>query len=980
MLMPPHRSKIPVAANKSAAPRPARDSKIAESAEPVESNSSVDLVNPPAHHVEQTALPTPPPDTPDAPEPAETPQPKEEHRQEPLSEEHVHALFSGAPHFGVKTARRQLAPIVSHPWDTGLAVRDLSDSVQLAQPAFFAATLRQQCPSSHQAPGQTKKYKGYDIGAVEVPSMLSAQGIEPGSIGFEHFLEMPRSDNLVTDLQQSQSSNDFLDAARNKELMHDNPERLGIRVVDMALVYDRLVEFGDLYEAFQDSPERMTILNNQSSGDLYANLFGKFLTPPGYDGSTDDPTGIKVQIDTLLKVLNLKGVWFDFGLVEWRIRLGQVLWSDQDLHPEDETQLWTDREILLFQITLACELLLRLDAVCDPDTEDIKSQIHITPQDFDGFLKLKSRKIDWDLILARRFLENILVVKDSNMDTSVETTKSRGLLSLLSKEDAKTPPSNGPEIILLPQHQSRQLAGLVHFAEAIEWPGIDLVLKELAQKLGAPENPDAEQQQSPHARFLEASTPSSISIYATPLATPRSAGGIADSYFGHVGQSALSRSNSRALRVPLSSTLLPQADGPPQTLNTGGWLSRSYLTGLILPGEAIEHFLISTLLENDKLAIAALGDSASLYGGFVYGHRTWWSKSSIVGRVLACIDGAVECLGWISLDKLPDGRLDGWYAIITEQAQFEQPARLSVEDRVARDSAIIPGEDEAIKAEDLSLPLDSSTPPIPSVEFAQWDLTTINTDLMDNDGSSGPPSDSESCMASVTFSLMARGTSHTFSLSHDIQFITSWPCTPPVSSSSPTMPRVLKRSSTQMSTAQMSRSSSKRSVHSNGSRPMRYPSTRRNSHGFEPLLSHPPDSPGLLPTPMYSLDGEAFEDKTPTPSPKPEPMRAHPLHVSYKYKIVPVTEVLDPNFVLPFTMHAYKSPEPTPDEEKTEHSGTESATLVLDARASKDLELLARAWCAEKGLHAIIGRVSRTCLACCVREARGLGVDVVVRV
>ena len=131
---------------------------------------------------------------------------------------------------------------------------------------------------------------------------------------------------------------------------------------------------------------------------------------------------------------------------------------------------------------------------------------------------------------------------------------------------------------------------------------------------------------------------------------------------------------------------------------------------------------------------------------------------------------------------------------------------------------------------------------------------------------------------------------------------------------------------------------------------------------------------------MYSLDGEAFEDKTPTPSPKPEPMRAHPLHVSYKYKIVPVTEVLDPNFVLPFTMHAYKSPEPTPDEEKTEHSGTESATLVLDARASKDLELLARAWCAEKGLHAIIGRVSRTCLACCVREARGLGVNVVVRV
>ncbi len=54
--------------------------------------------------------------------------------------------------------------------------------------------------------------------------------------------------------------------------------------------------------------------------------------------------------------------------------------------------------------------------------------------------------------------------------------------------------------------------------------------------------------------------------------------------------------------------------------------------------------------------------------------------------------------------------------------------------------------------------------------------------------------------------------------------------------------------------------------------------------------------------------------------------------------------------------------------------------LVLDARASSDLELLARAWCAEKGFHAVVGRVERTCLACCVREARGLGINTVIRV
>ena len=54
--------------------------------------------------------------------------------------------------------------------------------------------------------------------------------------------------------------------------------------------------------------------------------------------------------------------------------------------------------------------------------------------------------------------------------------------------------------------------------------------------------------------------------------------------------------------------------------------------------------------------------------------------------------------------------------------------------------------------------------------------------------------------------------------------------------------------------------------------------------------------------------------------------------------------------------------------------------LVLDARGDSALEVLARSWCAKVGEHALVGRVGRTCLACCVREARGLGVRVVVRV
>jgi hypothetical protein len=812
--------------------------------------------------------------------------------------------------------------------------------------------------------------------------MLSAQGIEPGSIGFVHFLELPTSDSLITDLQESQSSNGYLEAVKNRDQFQSNPEKLGIRKVDMAMVYDRLVELGDLIEAFQDSPERMTILNNQSSGDLYANLFGKFLTPPRYDDSADDPTGIKVQIDTLMRILKMRGFWYDFSLVEWRIRLGQVLWNDGDLEETDESdRLWTGREIVLLQIMLACELLLRLDAVGSMDTDDIKGQMHVSRDDYMSFLDLKTKKTDWDLVLARRFLENILVVKDGEADTKMQTTKSRGFLSMLSRDQPES--ASTPDIVLVPRHQARQLSGLVYFADTLRWPGLDLIIKQLTQKLGLPGT--LENAQDPpiqYAKFLDPSTPSSISVYGTPLATPRSTATIRDSYFGHMVKPIRNRSNTQnSLTVPLSTTIPVQATDM-NTTSIGGWLSRSYLTGLVLPGEAIAHFLISTLLENDQLAISALGDSANLYGGFIYAERSWWSKSSIVGRVLACVEGAVECMGWMTTSSLPHGLRDGWYAISSQQISPEQPARITAEkDLLARDSVLVSGDDETkVKAEDLTLPVDQMTPPVPSIEFSRWKLTSVDSEPSDQDASSSVMG-TDAHTATLIFTSFSRGTTHTSTLTYDVQFVTSFPCTAPSRSPAPSFPQVLKSS--------LSRSSSKRSIHSTRSgsnKRITRTLSRRNSHGFEPLLSHPPDSPGIAPTRVYSpipdddVDDQGLAASAPA---KASPMMAHPLHVAYKYKVVAATDVLDPNFVLPSHLSTYLpsslSDQSTPREEKKEHQPEEPTILILDARSSKDLEIFARAWCAEKGLHAIIGRVERTCLACCIREARGLGLGVVIR-
>lgn len=45
-----------------------------------------------------------------------------------------------------------------------------------------------------------------------------------------------------------------------------------------------------------------------------------------------------------------------------------------------------------------------------------------------------------------------------------------------------------------------------------------------------------------------------------------------------------------------------------------------------------------------------------------------------------------------------------------------------------------------------------------------------------------------------------------------------------------------------------------------------------------------------------------------------------------------------------------------------------------------DMEILVRAFCAEKGWNALISRRRRGCLACAIREAGALGWKVVIRV
>lgn len=692
---------------------------------------------------------------------------------ERLNEDDVQKLFSWAPQFSVISIEGQLQPAASFPWDNATKVTAAKDAPLLEQ-TFSACTLRKHVPSrlGEQDPG--KKAMTYDIGILEIPSMLSARGNEPGTVGFDHFLQESVADTLEPHLADQEVSEED-----NFELLQDNPEKLGIRRFDLATVAERLAELSDVYKAAAESGATPNLLAYQPSPELYTLLFGKLLTPPKFDSSTEDPTGLKVQIETLIKILTVRGIWYDFGNVEWRIRLGQILWSDvldtemsgSSLDPNDVV---TERNVLLLQLLLSCELLARLDAITSLSTEEVKNELHLTLEEVKKFRDFETRKSKWDLVFARRFLEN---VEAKSVTTSKEVLQEepgkRGFFfSVPSIQEAVK--IDHVDVMFLPRKSSQQLKGLFHFARTIGWPDPDRFEIKLTETLLLSD---------------EAFSIPSPSVYATPLSTPRSVRSARSSSYFETRPDFGRQATGRSLQLqPPSPTMTPSQMSPdaspsanptglaPKAL-IGGWLTRSYLTGLILPGEPLSHFLISALLENDAAAIAALGDSANLYGGFVYKQRSWWSKGSIVGRVLACLSGATECMGWVALPCVPQGFHAGWLDVEAEapESHPETPPRIQQGEEITADSTFLASKGPAeVRPSDLTLPRDAETLPKKSMWFDCLRLEPAQA--------ATETGVYEHYTATLQFSASSIRNELGYCilpLQYLVQFISAYPCTPP---------------------------------------------------------------------------------------------------------------------------------------------------------------------------------------------------------
>jgi hypothetical protein len=121
----------------------------------------------------------------------------------------------------------------------------------------------------------------------------------------------------------------------------------------------------------------------------------------------------------------------------------------------------------------------------------------------------------------------------------------------------------------------------------------------------------------------------------------------------------------------------------------------------------------------------------------------------------------------------------------------------------------------------------------------------------------------------------------------------------------------------------------------------------------------------------------------------------HPLHKSYNYTRHHFSAILlfnpstssgsDPLASLHTSsteIFVIDCTEVTPPALTSTHQSQHVLSTIYVSRKRRfgsDLEVMARAWCAEKGLNALISRRGRNCIACSIREARALGWKIVLR-
>lgn len=539
--------------------------------------------------------------------------------------------FSGAPQFFALSEGHSVGaphPTVTFPWDSDWSTTNLCDYLHIYDDAWNSMTawpevtwnVRERLESKNAH--QKKREDIYIPLCRERPHMLSMQGLERGTIGYIAALELGVADILH---EPFPPLGDSLSAHRKRLLSGEG----GLRPFTESRLVERLMSASMTYRS-----DRKYHL--QPAVQLYSDLFTHTLFPLTQTVDSDNPYGLQIQINILVEILAIP-VWIDFSIVEWRIKLGEVLWgppicSDSDDHifinEGIAQQLGNQKYWLLLQILLSCELILRLDAISMNVGNDLTAE---QLSDIKHIDESATTSVRWSLLLARLWLDNIQL-EVASLDTTSTEKPSPGWLATLSSienfEDGAVH-DTCRYVQIQSRHQGRQLHGLLQFARELRWPNMDALETKII-------NNDITLSDSLHSQPMPGTSPSA-SIQRV------------NSYFiTHIVGGRRSGSKRRHASA---------------VFHPSGWLSNSYISGLVLPGEGLSHFLICALLDNDKTAVSRLGREANLYSGFSYKGRSFWSSACVVGRVLAGGKGASQCVGWISSDVVPKDVGDAWVDI-----------------------------------------------------------------------------------------------------------------------------------------------------------------------------------------------------------------------------------------------------------------------------------------------------------------------------
>ncbi|KAK4952933.1 hypothetical protein LTR10_008636 [Elasticomyces elasticus] len=873
-----------------------------------------------------------------------------------LGESEVENMFVGAPYFNVVNeaggAGQYRPQVIFRGGHVEESRRYGTDYNPVGHQALEASTLglhrTKEGVDKRGRPHSIVSISGLEVAAelpgdslLEMPNMLSVNGLDLGTIGFEHFLQLPIADSTILP--------DVPVFFEKRILLYSEPATLGLREMSLENLIDRLMELSDLHAAQKNAELAQEPWNDEKIAEMGVALFARLLD--GELGTTSAGTGdvsLKTQITALQRVLSERELWHDFGQVEWRIRVGQLLWAGQDVEAAqlDEQRQPSERDVLLLQLTLAAELSVRLQAL---------KRLGLNSTDQGAINAAQTRKLQWDVVLARVFLENLTISPNVRQPTSTANKRS-SLFSTMSFFTARETDNDAEAVVqplLYPKNEALQLSGLLHFAEALQWPHADDVRTQLEERLTKSDATGRIRDDELNTAAWAERPVSGVSVYATPLSSPRfppqTPGSTKrHSYFGigSLGSSPRQRPGLSRMTTAQSMQLLA-ATGPSHSrsasevtaaddFEVGGWLSRSWLAGLVLPGEPASHFLISTLLENSPQALDVLGDAANLYGGFIYKGRGFWSKMCVVGRVMAARAGAKECGGWVSVlhDVAGDELQDGWVDVAVKDLARDEIDK----SRVRQPGLVLAASDPLHGAEASSLQHGDFTVPLDGLPVMGNEVTCHGLKFVPGPG---PIHGTRADVAQLTFSspINLKLARLEVQLTYDVHFVASYPCHPqkplPMSSKA-SSPVLAKPVDSPLVPARKS---------SSPERPNTKPILKATSEE-RPVDSERTGSTGTL----SLLD---IEKALPPPP-------AHPLHKQYGYRILSVASLLS--------------------EPAKISDGKADEVLILDCRGSEDLGLLARAWCAQTGVHAIVGKEGRTCLACCVREAKGLGVEVVIRI